>query len=236
MTDRDWYRLTVVGQGNPDDIGRGGVHEFAKRAALLGFTVIDSVDLRKASERPKWPDEQWLKYRISDLKASLAREEAEGRNTALVHAARRMIRFLEDREEEMDRERLKKTAQDSREGFSQAAKEAQEKYVEAALSNDLSNEIRKMSLPHQMRIAATILVDVTEAIYPDINPEKTGWDPEALRSQAAGMEAEEDDKRQARTRLASDISRAWNETGILPNITAIASELVDKGWRFSDGQ
>lgn len=38
----------------------------------------------------------WLRYRISDLKSQIAADEAMGRNTALLHAAKRMVKHLEE--------------------------------------------------------------------------------------------------------------------------------------------
>jgi hypothetical protein len=190
LSDSEWLRLTVIGKGNPDDIGRGGAFGFAKRNLALGFTVIDDVDLRKADARPKWPDEQWLRYRISDLKASLRSEEALGRNTALVHAAGRMIRYLEDSQLESQ------TSQSIGVSDPWNGPPTFSDYERAAVSddvNDVSDEIRKMALPDQMRIAATILSDVTEAVYPDLKPEITGWAPDGLRDQAKGLELEYDE-------------------------------------------
>ena len=46
--------------------------------------------------------DQWLRYRISDLKAQIAAEEAIGRNSGLLHAAQRMVKHLE-RQMDMDK-------------------------------------------------------------------------------------------------------------------------------------
>lgn len=44
----------------------------------------------------------WLRYRKADLVAQIAAEEAMGRTTGLLHAAKRMVAHLEEREADMD--------------------------------------------------------------------------------------------------------------------------------------
>lgn len=96
-------RFCTCGHQNQRHGGYVGPCRFVSSEAL-GIHLCDCQEFRDVEGATMtnsfpWPDGQWLRCRISDLKASLRAEEALGRNTGLVHAARRMIRFLEDQEE-----------------------------------------------------------------------------------------------------------------------------------------